>query len=403
MSLLRIYASLNDPALRCRWALLNGNAAPLLGEGHPAALPQRASRVQLVIPAAQVRFTRATLPPSAKRRAGAVLAFAVEEETLGEPEANQVSWLGSAGASEVLAVLDKAGLQRWLDALAAAGIRACEVHCESLLLPLTSEEWSLAWDGKEGFVRSGEFEGMASDCGNRAVPPLALQLMLEEAKLRNAAPSTLALYLSAPDALPDLAAWQRQLGVALRPAGAWDWRSAPAEAGVSLAQERRRWPDFSGMRAQLRPAAWIAGAALAIHALALVGDWTLLAREQRDLRQQMEKRFRADFPDAVAVVDPALQMRRKLAEARHAANQPDSSDFLPMAEKVATALQELPPGSLRIAAYESGRMTLELAAAEEASVRRIVARLNQSGLSVDAAQAATRSPRGTLVLTARAL
>jgi len=143
------------------------------------------------------------------------------------------------------------------------------------------------------------------------------------------------------------------------------------------------------------------GIALAVHALALVADWTRLAGEQRSLRQRMESRFRAAFPEAVAVADPALQMRRKLAEARHAAGLPDGGDFLPMIDKVAAALKELPAGGLRIASYESGRMTLELAAVEEASVRRIVARLLQAGMRVDATPAGTRAGSAAVVLTVR--
>jgi general secretion pathway protein L len=135
--------------------------------------------------------------------------------------------------------------------------------------------------------------------------------------------------------------------------------------------------------------------------VALIVDWTRLASEQRSLRAQMEARFRSAFPDAVAVADPALQMRRKLADARHAAGQPDGGDFLPMMEKVATALKEAPAGALRIASYESGRMTLELAAVEEGSVRRIVARLLQTGLRVDTAPAGTRGGSSTVVLTVR--
>ena len=185
------------------------------------------------------------------------------------------------------------------------------------------------------------------------------------------------------------------LGVPLRLAGAWDWRTAPEQAGISLAQERRRWRLAPAALARLRPAAWIVGAALAIHGAALVVDWTLLASEQRALRAQMESRFRGTFPDAVAVADPALQMRRKLAEARHRAGLPDSGDFVPMIEKVAIGLQELPPGGLRTVSYESGRMTLELAAIDEAALRRIVARLVQAGLVVDAA--------GTKSITVRAL
>ncbi len=355
-----------------------------------------------MIPAAQVLITRARLPQAARRRAGSVLAFAVEEETVGEPDANQVSWLGSAGDADVLAVVDRQGLTRWRDALDTVGIRAYEVHCETLLLPWAAGEWSLAWDGREGFVRTGEVEGAATDCGDRESPPLSLRLMLEEAESRNAGPAAITVHMTAPDAAPDLEAWQRSLGVALRLAGSWDWRTAPPHAGISLTQERQRWRGFAGIFAHLRPGAWIVSGALAIHAIALVTDWTLLAGEQRALRQHMESRFRAVFPDAVAVVDPALQMRRKLAEARHAAGLSDSGDFLPMIEKVAAGLKELPAGSVRIVSYESGRLTLELAAAEEAAVHRIAARLLQAGLSVDMSAVSARPGSGTVVITVRA-
>ena len=401
MSLLRIRCTVADTPLRCQWALIDVGREPVRGEGPLAELPRRAERVQLVIPAAQVLITRAQLPRAARRRAGSVLAFAVEDETLGEPETNQASWLGSDGDADVLAVVDKPGLKRWLDALDGIGFSGYEVHCETLLLPRAAGEWSLAWNGREGFVRTGEFEGAATDCGDRRSPPLSLRLALEAAAARGAQPSSLAVYVIPPDAAPDIEAWQHELGVPLRLAGPWDWRTALPGAGVSLIQRRTLWRVPAGALARLRPAAWIAGGALAIHALALVTDWTVLAGEQRALRRHMESSFRAAFPDAVAVVDPALQMRRKLAAARHAAGKSDSGDFLPMIENVAVAAKELPAGSLRIASYENGRLTLELAAIEETAVRRMVARLLQAGLGIDAS-AVTRSGSGTVVITVRA-
>ena len=405
MSLLRIYCSLRDAPQRCQWALLGGRGEPIAGEGPLAQLPQRAERVQLVLPAAAVLIARARLPQSARRRAGSVLAYAVEDEVVGDPESNQVSWLGSAGDADVLAVVDRQGLKTWHDALSAAGIRGYEVHCETLMLPRLEGEWSLAWSGHEGYVRTSQFEGTTTDCGDAASPPLSLRLMLEEAKTRGEAPASVAIYTTAADAAPEIEAWQRALGVALRLAGQWDWRAAPADAGVSLAQERARWRLPAGTPARLRPAAWILGVALAVHALALVVDWTRLASEQRSLRTRMETRFRSAFPEALAVADPALQMRRKLAEARHAAGQPDSGDFLPMITQVASALKQLPPGGLRLASYESGRMTLELAGVDDKALRRIVAQLLQSGLQVDrgtaAASAAARSG-GAVIITVRA-
>jgi general secretion pathway protein L len=402
MSLLRIYGSLLDPPQRCQWALIDDGREPVAGEGRLAELPRRAERIQLVVPAAQVLITRARVPQEARRRAGSVLAFAVEERTAGEPDANQVSWLGTVGDSDVLAVVDKAGLLRWRIALSAVGVRDYEVHCETLLLPWATGVWSLAWNGREGFVRTGEFEGAATDCGDREAPPLSLRLMLEETQAHSAGPTSIALYATVPDAAPDIEAWTRELGIAVSIAGTWDWRTAPTSAGVSLAQERQRWHAFAGAAARLRPAAWILGAALVIQAAALVIDWTSLANEQRALRQQMESRFRAAFPDAVAVVDPALQMRRKLAEARHAAGQSDSGDFLPMIEKVTAGMKDLPAGGLRIVSYDSGRMTLEFAANEEATVHRIVTRLVQSGLIVEPSAAVKRPGGATVVITVRA-
>lgn len=407
MSLLRIFVSLSGAPQQCQWALISDGREPVTGQGTLAQLPQRAERVQLVLPATEVLITRAKLPQSAKRHAGSVLAFAVEEETLGDPDANQVSWLGSATDGDVLAVADRQGLKAWHDALEAAGITGYEVHCETLMLPLTAGEWSLAWDGREGFVRTSEIEGGATDCGDAQNPPMSLRLMLDEAKARIEAPRTIALHPStnaageAATATPDLDAWQRKLGVALRIARPWDWRRASADAGVSLVQERRRWRLAPDTLQRLRPAAWLVALAFGVHALALVADWTRLAGEQRSLRTQMETRFRAAFPEAVAVADPALQMRRKLTDARHAAGQPDSGDFLPMIEKVALALKEVPAGALRIASYESGRMTVELSAVDEGGVRRITARLLQAGLQVDAVPAGARGGSSTVALTVR--
>lgn len=402
MSLLRIHVSLADQAQHCQWVLIDAGREPVAGQGPLANLPRRAGRVQLVIPATQVLITRARVPRAARRGPGSVLAFAVEEKVAGEPDASQVSWLGAVGDEDALAVIDKKGLERWRQALAAAGIAVDEVHCETLLLPVQPGHWSLAWNGSEGFVRTGEFEGASTGWGDRESPPLSLRLMLDEAKARGAGPASIALYVTQADAMPNIEAWQHELGTDLRIAGPWDWRLAPAAAGVGLAQQHQRWRVFSGAARRLQPAAWILGVALTLHAVALVTDWTLLARDQRAVQQKMESQFRSTFPDAVAVANPALQMRRKLAEARHGAGISDSGDFLPMVEQVAAAVKELPAGALRTLSYEGGQMTLELGTSDEAAVQRIKARLLKSGLSVDSLLVTARAAKATHILLVRA-
>jgi general secretion pathway protein L len=397
---LRIRPRGSGAALECEWALIDAETETARGEGPLRDAPTHASRVELVIPAADVLITRVQLPPSARRRAGATLAYAVEEQTLGDPEAQHVSWLGKDGAADVLSVVDRAGLQRWLDALEAAYGRPCAAYCETLLLPRPETGWSVAWSAEEGFVRSGELEGAAMDAGEADTPPLALQLLLEDAAARGSPPAAIAIYSSAPHALPSLEAWEQKLGVALYAAGAWDWRTAPAADRARIAQNHGGVRALSRVATRLRPAAWIAMIALALHGVALIADVSWLASEQRALRGYMEARFRAVFPEAVAVVDPALQMRRKLTEARHAVNQPDAADFIPMIEHVAAAAKEMPPGTLRLVTYDRGRLTLQLGAADEAAVQRLATRLRETGFRVEVSPASPRSAERALTLTA---
>jgi hypothetical protein len=146
--------------------------------------------------------------------------------------------------------------------------------------------------------------------------------MLAEAKAHNAAPARLALYSTSADAQPDPEAWQEELGIPVRPAGIWDSLAAPITAGISLANEQRRWQNLASALPRLRPAAWIVGAALAIQAHA-GADWTLLASEQRTCARD---------GDAIRNVFPMLWWQSigaanapQAPEARRA-NQPDG-DF----------------------------------------------------------------------------
>ncbi len=406
VSLLRVQCSLKAGPPHCRWALSESGRNPVHGEGTLADLPRRAARVQFVVPAVEVLLARVNLPHGAKRRAGPVLAFAVEDQTLGEPEAHHASWLGAAGDADVLAVVDKKGLDRWLGApRQAIGIRAMEVEVRNVA-------------AAAGSRRSGVLRGMAAkaSCGlenSKAPQPTAAQRRIapvgaashgREPPRTKGAPTwrrLRSLLATGTAGSPDIAAWQRELGIPVRFAGAWDWRNAKPEAGVSLMHQRRGWRMSMTFAAHCGRPAWIAGAALALHAVALLTDWTLLRSEQRALRQQMEARFRAAVPDAVAVVDPGLQMRRKLADARHVAGVADGSDFLPMIEQAAAALKELPASSLRVASYEQGRLSLELSGIDEMAARRFVTRLLQGGANVDAAIAPSRTGNGAFIVTVR--
>lgn len=382
MSLLRIFASLSGQPNHCRWILMEKNKMPVSGEGPLSELPRHTERVQLVLPAAQVMFTTVSLPQGTKNPQGSALAYAIEDEILGDPDANQVSWLGLANDHHRVAVIDKAGLLRWQEALEATGIDDYDIHCETLFLPFVNGEWSIAWNGSDGFVRNGVWEGSAlithPDVASTTAP-LSLVMMMEEARANQTTPTAIALYTLQHQA-PDIPSWTQELGVPVYLGEHQNWRSAPVEAGVNLSPRPKHWRIFTGLLTALRPAAAILCVALAIHMAALSTEHILLVKEQQSLRENMESQFRNTFPEAVAVSDPALQMRRKLSEAYAASGQSDNSDFLPMMEKMAVAMTALPVNSVRNITYDSGGLSIELSTLDETAQQQLLSQLLEAGL-----------------------
>lgn len=396
MSVLRIRCSLAQLSLQCEWRV-NAGSRIEEGAGDVNDAPGGAARVEWIVPASDVSLTRAALPRTARRRGSAVLAYAAEDDIAGDPDTQYVTRLGRIADEDVLAVLDRARYARSLDALSRAGLAPDAIYCETLLLPCAPDEWSIAWNGHEGFVRTGALEGAATDAGDRQVPPLALKLMLDAAHARGSLPQRLALYTTAADAAPDLESWQAELGIPLWQAGAWDWRSAPVDTNARLTQEGRGPARVAHIGGRLVPAAWLVAVALVVHAAGVAIDWATLASDRRDLQSRMEARFRAVFPEAVAVADPALQMRRKLAEKRRAISRPDTQDFLPMIGRLAPAVKLLPAGTLRLIAYDGERLTVQVRGAGEAALRAFDARLKESGLLVQSDSKKTTD--GNAVLT----
>jgi general secretion pathway protein L len=401
MSLLRIFCSHAPVPAQCRWVLFDDHAGGQPGEGTLADLPTGAAQVELVLAASQVLITRAHLPATGRRQSAALLAYAAEERLASDPDVNTVRRLGQVDGEDALAVVHRQRLQSWRDALGAIGIHVDAVYCETLMLPLHDGEWSLAWNGQEGFIRTGEFAGSATDCGDAQTPPLALQLLLEEARTRDAVPTAITLHATTPAAQPDLLAWQHILGVNLQPTTQPDWRLALTTPRIRIDQERQHWRPSAATLTRWRPVAWLLLAALVVHSTALLVDRLRLAGEQQQLRQQMEARFRALFPATVAVADPLLQTRRQLAQARHVANQPDAGDFPVMLGKVVSALRSVPTAQLHALAYEDGRLTLEFTTPGDTLARRIETRLAQAGFAVDVPPTPPRALPGALTLTLR--
>lgn len=384
MNTLRIYFSSTwrDNTTPCAWALCDESGAVLQSGNDPlAALPKGNECIAILAPD-RVLSVSAKLPPGSRRRWQAALPFVAEEYTLPDPEDNHVVPGPMLPDGRVmLAVVDKPWLKRIVEACRTANLSLRRMVPETFLPPLAADTWTLVWDGRSGFVRTGAAGGMALDDGDADTMPLALRLRAAQSSLPGKIEVRLPQYV--PEAQRTQPHWDT-LPAALAAGPAWDWRRAPVPADAL----NLLWGDFaprariSEWWPKLRPAALILLAALGVEAVGANIEWAMLAHEKKTLAQNMERSFHAAFGEASTVVDAPLQMQRNLADLRHSAGMPDDGDFLPLLDAAAPVLAALPANSVQGLHYESGRLDVDVRLARSADFNDLRQRLQTKGIGV---------------------
>jgi general secretion pathway protein L len=368
---------------RLRWALSAGGRVE--ESDSPLADVPRADETCLVLPVARVAFVRAALPPGPAAKLAKLAPFAIEDAIVSAPEDILATVLDDERDGErLVAVIDRAWLESVLAGLATHGIRPARAIVESALAAGSPGTWTVVWTGGGGFAALGGIEAIALDASLDGRPPLSLKLAADERRRRGDAPKALRVLLAAGADAPNTARWAESLHAPVAVVGKW----VPEEADAAAAACPNLLPGAGGGRwhgkdflARFKPAAILAAGILAVHGVLTVADWSRLAWEARGLRSDMDAAFRKAFPDAKAVVDPALQMRRNVADLRRAAGEPDATDFVPVLAKLAPALAAagLRPQSLR---YERGELALDLVVAPDDTRERVASRLQVPGLRV---------------------
>ena len=369
---------------RLRWALSAGGSVED-GASGLAEIP-RAEETCLVLPVARVAFVRAPLPPGPAAKLAKLAPFAIEDAIVSAPEDIFATVLDDERDGErLVAVIDRQWLQAVLADLAAHGIHPARAIVESALAAGSPGTWTVVWTGSGGFAALGGIEAIALDASLDGRPPLALKLAADERRRRGDAPKAVRVLLAGGADAPDTSRWAESLHVPVAVVGKWVPEETDAAAAACLnllpGAGGGRWRGVPDLAARFKPAAILAVGILAVHGVLTVADWSRLAYEARGLRGDMETAFRKAFPEAKAVVDPALQMRRNVADLRRAAGEPDATDLVPVLAKLAPALAAagLRPQSLR---YERGELALDLAVTADDTRERIASRLRVPGLRV---------------------
>ncbi|GAO34650.1 general secretion pathway protein L [Sulfuricella sp. T08] len=390
-----------QPSEACRWVLRDQAGAVLRrGEGPLVAMP-KADSVQAVVPASMVLLAQVKVPSRNRRKMFQLLPYIVEEKLMYDPDSIHVAAGPQLpGGETVVAVIDKAWMKRVIGALQSAGLPPWRMWPETLMPAVPLGTWTVVWNGREGFVRTGMVSGQSLDGGSAEAPPLGLLLAAKEAAEKGSALRKINLILAEGSDQPDLESWASRLDVKVEVTGAWDWSAAAygMEKGVNLLQGEFTPARFeSGMRQRLRIPMILVGIIIALQFGGGLADWLMLNYEKRQLDAYMQKSFRQAFPEAKAVVDAPLQMQRNLAELRHVRGLSDPVDFLPVLAKAAPILSQPESVSIQSMQYENGILRLDVHLQGSQTPGQVRSRFQSDGMKADIEKVETPKSGGTIV------
>lgn len=388
---LRIYltAHWQDAASPCAWALLaDDGSVRESGNGNLAAMPQ-SDDTTVIVSADRVLASTAVLPKIKRSKLETALPFALEDTLIDDAmEAHVTTGAKLPDGRAVLYTLNKSWLTRFLEAATAAKVRVRRVVPEYCLLPTRSGEWSVAWDGTQGFLATAYSLGGALDCGDDARAPVGLQL-----RLQSDAPAALRLFALGSEI--QAPSWGIKVPVIFEKQS-FDWRKAaiPADAPNLLWGKFAPPPRISEYLPWLRPALMAALLLFTVEVVITNLEWALLANEKRQLVHNMTEMFQETFGADSTIVDAPLQMRRNVARLRHGAGVTDDADFTPLLEKFSGATAAIPGTTLRTLRYDDGKLDVDLTLPDAAALDTLQSRIAETGLTV---QVVDRHEAGSLL------
>lgn len=294
--------------------------------------------IDLILPASRVLFARLKLPKVGASTLRELLPYAVEDKLLADPsQIHAVPGPAVADGDTLVAVVDRTWLEAGLAWARSHGHRIARVVCESALVPGTDSAWHVRLAKEAAFLVESDGYATAFDPPMDGTPPFSVRVALNEARDRGSLPGSIRVQASEGVATPDATAWEAALE---RPITVESLRSplagSLASHAIDLLTGELTRSESSSQRFALPRATWALAVAVAVLSLGLVGfDTWRLESERAALDAEREALFRAAFPEARTVVDPALQMRRNLADLRRSRGEGAASEFLSAAAEAA--------------------------------------------------------------------
>ena len=323
------------------------------GESDPRHWPA-ADECIILLAGTQCLWLETRLPRAARRNTQRLLAYALEDRLLSDPDTQHltVTHRNSAGENEEnvgVVVVARDRLRVLMAQFKALGRTPGRCVSELQTAPFEKRCWHIAISADTAIVRVGPDSAYATDAH---LLDAVLEAQLASARTENAEPDQILVHRM--PGTGDAGFHPRDGYVE---AGNYHWWSNADRADNLLQGEFAVSGRRSGWLPVLRAPLLLAGIAGAVWMLAAVGEVVWRSHVLGDIETRMKRTFETSFPNQPAVA-PAAQMRQQLDLERARRGMLRSDDGLSLLSAVADALGNDAVNSLAGLQFAEGRMDL---------------------------------------------
>jgi len=334
------------------------------------------ARQILVAPSEAVTLHRLALPSRKRSTWARAVPFALEDYLVEDIETLHFALGGAVdGGYLPVAVVDRILLSAWLETCDQAGLTPTAVVPDSLLLPWQNDEWSVLLEARRALVRTGRWEGFATERDN-----LALLLAQALAEAGETKPRRLRVWGAPATELAETEVELSPEDTPIEPLALFASGYQPATVLNLLQGGYSRQAHWGRWLRPWRAAAALAGMALLVQIAGQVYDHWRLQREVTALRTEIEQTFKDALPEVTRIVNPKVQMETRLRELAPSGG----SGFLELLYQGAQPLAHFPNVTLRGLGYRDGQLDLALEGGDPAVLDRLRQQFErQPGLRMD--------------------
>lgn len=334
------------------------------------------ARQILVAPSEAVTLHRLALPSRKRSTWARAVPFALEDYLVEDIETLHFALGGAVdGGYLPVAVVDRILLSAWLETCDQAGLTPAAVVPDSLLLPWQNDEWSVLLEARRALVRTGRWEGFATERDN-----LALLLAQALAEAGETKPRCLRVWGAPATELAETGIELSLEDTPSEPLALFASGYQPATVLNLLQGGYSRQAHWGRWLRPWRAAAALVGMTLLVQIAGQVYDYWRLQREVTALRTEIERTFKDALPEATRIVNPKVQMETRLRELAPSGG----SGFLELLYQGAQPLAHFPNVTLRGLGYRDGQLDLALEGGDPAVLDRLRQQFErQPGLRMD--------------------